>query len=51
LNSTRWNRKQAAALLKIDYKALLYKMKKLNLEDNVISLPGPARVKAAGSGQ
>jgi two-component system, NtrC family, response regulator AtoC len=55
LNSTRWNRKQAAALLKIDYKALLYKMKKLNLEDNVISLPGPAkepRVKAAaGSAQ
>ena len=55
LNSTRWNRKQAAALLKIDYKALLYKMKKLNLEDNVISLPGPSkepRVKAAaGSGQ
>jgi two-component system response regulator AtoC len=55
LNSTRWNRKQAAALLKIDYKALLYKMKKLNLEDNVISLPERAqepRVKAAaGSGQ
>jgi two-component system response regulator AtoC len=55
LNSTRWNRKQAAALLKIDYKALLYKMKKLNLEDNVISLPErikEPRVKAAaGSGQ
>lgn len=33
LNSTRWNRKQAASLLKIDYKALLYKMKKLGLED------------------
>ncbi len=33
LNSTRWNRKQAAALLKIDYKALLYKMKKLGLEE------------------
>jgi DNA-binding NtrC family response regulator len=32
LNSTRWNRKQAAALLKIDYKALLYKMKKLSIE-------------------
>ena len=31
LNSTRWNRKQAAALLKIDYKALLYKMKKLGM--------------------
>jgi len=29
LNSTRWNRKQAAALLNIDYRALLYKMKKL----------------------
>jgi hypothetical protein len=24
LNSTHWNRKQPAALLKIDYKALLY---------------------------
>jgi two-component system response regulator AtoC len=33
LNTTRWNRKQAAALLKIDYKALLYKMKKLGVED------------------
>jgi two-component system response regulator AtoC len=33
LNSTRWNRKQAATLLKIDYKALLYKMKKLSIEE------------------
>jgi len=33
LHSTRWNRKQAAGLLKIDYKALLYKMKKLGVED------------------
>ena len=32
LNSTRWNRKQAAQLLNIDYKALLYKMKKLSIE-------------------
>jgi len=32
LHSTRWNRKEAAALLKIDYKALLYKMKKLGVE-------------------
>jgi two-component system, NtrC family, response regulator AtoC len=39
LNSTRWNRKQAAALLKIDYKALLYKMKKLGVDDEVISFP------------
>jgi two-component system response regulator AtoC len=41
LNSTRWNRKQAAALLKIDYKALLYKMKKLCVEERVAA---PARV-------
>jgi two-component system response regulator AtoC len=34
LNSTRWNRKLAAALLHIDYKALLYKMKKLGIESN-----------------
>jgi len=31
LNSTLWNRKQAAKLLNIDYKALLYKMKKLSI--------------------
>ena len=31
LESARWNRKQAAALLKIEYKALLYRMKKLGL--------------------
>jgi two-component system response regulator AtoC len=33
LDSTRWNRKQAAVLLKIDYKSLLYKMKKLRIDD------------------
>ena len=31
LNSVLWNRKKAAALLKIDYKALLYKMDKLGI--------------------
>jgi two-component system response regulator AtoC len=31
LEATRWSRKQAAALLKIDYKAFLYKMKKLGI--------------------
>ena len=31
LQATHWNRKRAAALLKIDYKALLYKMKKLGV--------------------
>ena len=33
LNSTRWNRKQAAQILNIDYKALLYRMKKLSIEN------------------
>jgi two-component system response regulator AtoC len=36
LNSTRWNREQAAVLLKLDYKALLYKMKKLGIEDQPV---------------
>ena len=33
LETTRWNRKRAADLLQIDYKALLYKMKKLGVDD------------------
>ena len=39
LTSTQWNRKKAANLLKIDYKALLYKMKKLGIETKVAVLP------------
>jgi two-component system response regulator AtoC len=39
LTSTQWNRKRAAALLKIDYKALLYKMKKLGIEDKMAVMP------------
>jgi DNA-binding NtrC family response regulator len=35
LNATLWNRKQAAKLLKVDYKALLYKMKKLGIGEKV----------------
>lgn len=31
LSSTHWNRKRAAAVLQIEYKALLYKMKKLGI--------------------
>jgi two-component system response regulator AtoC len=38
LNTTRWNRKKAATLLKIDYKALLYKMKKLGVDGGSPSL-------------
>jgi len=47
LNSTRWNRKQAAALLKIDYKALLYKMKKLGVEDRPVPFAATAEGGAA----
>ena len=46
LNSTRWNRKRAAGLLQIDYKALLYKMKKLGIEGK----PAPATEVAAAAG-
>src|SRR5205814_6133678 len=42
LNSTRWNRKQAAAVLQIDYKALLYKMKKLGVEDKACFFAPPS---------
>ncbi len=33
LNSNRWNRRKTAAQLEIDYKALLYKMKKLHIDE------------------
>ncbi|MEP6539241.1 MAG: sigma-54 dependent transcriptional regulator [Bryobacteraceae bacterium] len=49
LNATRWNRKEAAARLNIDYKALLYKMKKLSIEDKIASVPtGPFSPASAG---
>jgi two-component system response regulator AtoC len=38
LNRSFWNRKQAATLLDVDYKALLYKMKKLGIGDRPSSL-------------
>jgi DNA-binding NtrC family response regulator len=34
LNRTRWNRKRAAQELQISYKALLYKLKQIGLEDS-----------------
>lgn len=49
LQSTHWNRKQAAALLKIDYKALLYKMKKLGVEDHAGS-PAPVPLVLSANG-
>jgi DNA-binding NtrC family response regulator len=38
LNATLWNRKQAARLLEIDYKALLYKMKKLGIGEKPVEV-------------
>jgi len=53
LESTRWNRKQAAILLQIDYKALLYKLKKLGLEDKPAPFDAPSaepRARAVNKG-
>ncbi|MGA2716804.1 MAG: sigma-54 dependent transcriptional regulator [Bryobacteraceae bacterium] len=47
LDSTRWNRKHAAVILKIDYKSLLYKMKKLGIDDSPASLSERSLKKAA----
>jgi DNA-binding NtrC family response regulator len=50
LDSTRWNRKHAAAILKIDYKSLLYKMKKLGIDRSPSQLseqPRPPLQRAA----
>jgi two-component system response regulator AtoC len=49
LHSTRWNRKLAASLLKIDYKALLYKMKKLGLDDDDLLMTSSSAEKPNGS--
>ncbi|MFB3828569.1 MAG: sigma-54-dependent transcriptional regulator [Bryobacteraceae bacterium] len=61
LTATKWNRKQAAELLHIDYKALLYKMRKLSIGETPhgpqkangsagsVAEPEPLAVRAAGS--
>ena len=46
LNTTHWNRKRAATVLRIDYKALLYKMKKLGIQAE----PRPRGPLAAANG-
>jgi len=38
LAETRWNRVKAAKLLKISYRALLYKIKQVGLEPEPMSL-------------
>ena len=39
LKSTNWNRKQASKLLQIDYKALLYRMKRLSIKEKKAPQP------------
>jgi two-component system response regulator AtoC len=51
LASTHWNRKKAAILLKIDYKALLYKMKKLGIEDKMAIMPAERERSAAAGAE
>jgi len=41
LNATLWNRKQAATLLNVDYKALLYKMKKFGIGNKTARASAP----------
>jgi diguanylate cyclase (GGDEF)-like protein len=50
LNATRWNRKQAAVLLNIHYKALLYKMKKLGIDDRPIPFETATQAKTMAGG-
>lgn len=45
LKSTNWNRRRASAMLQIDYKALLYKMKRLGIKKE---RPALASVMGAG---
>jgi two-component system response regulator AtoC len=40
LKETKWNRKQASVQLQIDYKALLYKMKVLEIRKEAAPIPG-----------
>jgi two-component system response regulator AtoC len=47
LQSTGWNRKLAAAVLGVDYKALLYKMKKLSISRSEATESAGVRTKKA----
>ena len=41
LDQHRWNRRRAAAALKISYRSLMYKMKTCNLRDSRPTGPNP----------
>lgn len=46
LEQHRWNRRRAAAALKISYRSLMYKMKTCNLRDSVVELQKPAEFRS-----
>jgi DNA-binding NtrC family response regulator len=50
LDSTHWNRKQAAAVLQMDYKVFLYRMKKLGIPGKVVSSAASLSVTSRKSG-
>lgn len=49
LKSTNWNRRQASLLLRIDYKALLYKMNRLSIKKEKAAPPSVQTLAEAGS--
>jgi two-component system response regulator AtoC len=54
LQSTHWNRKQAAALVGVDYKVFLYKMKKLGIPGKIhspVTVPEKGEVLSVAAGQ
>ena len=48
LKATRWNRRQAAVMLNVDYKALLYKMHKLSIK-KIKSSPSSEEINGAAA--
>jgi len=42
LRHNRWNRKKSARMLRISYRALLYKLKECGLDQREAVLPGEA---------
>ena len=49
LKSTNWNRRQASLLLRIDYKALLYKMNRLSIKKEKAAPPSVQTLTETGS--
>ena len=50
LKASNWNRRQAAAALHVDYKALLYRMKRLSIKKEKVDSHGRDDMAASGPG-